>query len=250
VRYSEYLETKNLTNETIKTYKKRIKFFVANKEDLDKFKNKSKNYLNQTKNAIKHYHRMKDNFYHQDTILFSKLEKRANKKPKEKEDPLQLKKVNLRINAIRDKRKKLAFRLQQISGLRISEIASLEKNDINFCDDDRLIINVNGKGNKQRELKTLKDKYVYEGIKELQERKGKLFYSARTLQAQAEKLDFHTHDLRKVFAQQIYYKFSGNEKDRIKLLHELLGHSNHRRNKTYLKYINREINFTGTKFDL
>ena len=49
---------------------------------------------------------------------------------KSNEPPLQLKKLENTINKLKSKRLKLGYRLQEISGLRVSEIADLEERDI------------------------------------------------------------------------------------------------------------------------
>lgn len=247
-KFSDYLEMKGLSKETQKTYIKRIRYF-SKYPDL---KGKSKNYINQTKNALKHYHICNDDYINLDVIKLSKLHDKTKKNPRKPEETLYLKKINSRINALKDKRKKLAFRLQQISGLRISEISNLEKNDIVFAENNRLIITVQkGKGNKSRILKTIEDKYIYENLKLLDPRKNnKLFHSASTLMKKANELGFKSHRLRKVFSDQINLKFSGTSKEKRELLQKLLGHGVSEKNKTYKKYIDTNINYEGTKFDI
>lgn len=241
--YLQFLETKDYAKGTITTYKKRLKFFSKNRERFKKLRY-SKNYYSQLKSALILYHENKDCYNHKDIDLIKKFVKEAKKKPKKMEEPFKLKNINCRINALHDKRLKLAFRLQEISGLRISEIHDLTKEDLTFLDNYRILVNVRfGKGMKQRILQTLKDMYVWKELQNLKERKGKLFYSVIKMQKEAARLGFHTHDLRKVFAQVIYYK-----KADIELLKRLLGHT--KASKTYLKYINREINFTGTSLDI
>ncbi len=244
MEYHNYLRLQGLSEKTIEDYKNCIRCF---KQDR-KLKGKSRNRICQTKNAVKYYLRMKDIYIHEDINYLNELMDKAPKTKKKKESELQLRFVWRRINAIRDTRKKLAFRLQLISGLRIKEIEGLKPDDIIKDSENRLIIHVNnGKGGKSRTIKTIPDKYIFaniEGLKPLND--GRLFFKESTMIKEADKLGFHTHDLRKVFAQYVYNNYCATEKERIELLQRLLGHEVGSR--TYLKYINRKINTYGTRF--
>lgn len=249
--YLEYLSTKKLSDETKKTYLLRLKYFEKNRNNL---KDKDKKYLNQIKQAVKYFYNMQDIYYNNDTMHLSKLHDKAKRKKREPEDTLHLKKINQKINLLdeKDKRKKLAFRLQEISGLRIAEISDLEKDDLKFIDGNRIIVTVrNGKGGKRRVIKAIRDKYVWEELQKLEPRKNnKLFHSKSSLMKKAQELDFNSHRLRKVFADQINYKFVGTEKERIILLQKSLGHEVNEKNRTHKRYTGTNIDYTGTKFDI
>jgi integrase len=162
---------------------------------------------------------------------------------------MRLSTVNRKINVTRNKKMKLAFRLQEISGLRISELANLRKQDIKFCENNRLSIFVrNGKGGKQRRFKTLDDKYLYKELKIFIEnsKTDKLFYSDRYMQQKAKTLDFHTHDLRKTFSQIVRDRIPENEDRTKEIVQDLLGHE--RGTKSIYKYWNRDIDMRGTKY--
>jgi len=178
--------------------------------------------------------------------MFKKKEKpRYIKRP---EEQLKIRNTESSINRLKNKRLKIALRLEEISGLRVSEIEKLSKKDI--CIESlsqRMVIRVSeGKGNKERYVKCLPDNWVLKNIINLQERKnGKLFYSANYTMAQArQRCDIHTHDLRKVFANvKIDNNVSSNRKEELQ---DDLGHIH--KSKTYKKYIGRDINDNNTKW--
>ncbi|MBN2892172.1 MAG: site-specific integrase [Bacteroidales bacterium] len=250
--YFDFLKLKNLSDETARTYYLRLRYYLKNKNSG--FKDKDKSYMNQIKQAVKYYFQAQDIYYNDDTIYLDKLHDKAKKRRNKPEGILYLKKVNQKINLIEKKelRKKVAFRLQEVSGLRISEIADLETRDIEFLDNYRLKLIVrHGKGDKRRVIKCISDKYVWAMLKILRPRKnGKIFHAASTLMKKAKDLDFKSHRLRKVFADQINLKFEGSNEDRKELLQKALGHETGRDSRTYKKYIDTNINYDGTKFDI
>lgn len=258
--FKEFLQTKDgLRNETKRIYLSRLNKFVFSKnvnsidkinveKIIEELQSENKTYISQTKNALKLLYRANDEFFFNNDI--EKLQETAPKQRKKPEQPLKLSKVNRKINAIRNKKMKLAYRLQEMSGLRISEIADLRKQDIKFCENNRLAIYVkDGKGGKQRYIKTLDDKYLYKELKEFMDNtdKEKLFYSDRYMQQKARQLEFHTHDLRKVNAKILYDRIPENKEKTIETIQKILGHKPG--TKTVYKYLNRDIDFTGTKYN-
>lgn len=164
------------------------------------------------------------------------------------EEQFKLRNIENAINRLKNKRLKIAYRLAIISGLRLSEISKLTINDIEVdTNDNRLTINVaSGKGNKNRKVKCLPDKYILDALIDLEPRKnGKLFYCKKYLMDKGRALGFHMHDLRKTFANIKYYN---NISDNVVVeLQEDLGHCLN--TKTYLKYLNRDINLNNTRWD-
>jgi integrase len=173
---------------------------------------------------------------------YHQIKPKAQKRP---ESQFKLKPVQNSINRLKNKRLKLAYRLEIISGLRVNEIADLEPRDI-FIKDGNISIHVrHGKGNKERFIDCIcKDNYVLNGLIDLEVRKnGKLFYSESYLRNKTT--NFHTHDLRKGASHIKYFNDSSDEA--VENLQEFLGHS--KTNRGYLKYINRDVNLYGTKYD-
>lgn len=255
--YFEFLKMKNLSDETARTYYLRLQVYFKNKNTL---KDKDKSYLNQVKQAVQYYFQAQDEYYNDDTIYLDELHDRAKKRRKNPVKTLKLKKVNLKINLMREKeiRKKLAFRLEQVSGLRVSEIADLEPRDIEFLDNYKIKIVVrHGKGDKKRTVIGFNDKYVWEKLKDLEPRKnGKIFHSASTLMKKAKDLGFKTHKLRKVCPITLNNRYEAwNEFERRKKIHQVLGHEIPKNKKAYDKLYKiytdeNEVNLTGTKFDI
>lgn len=184
--------------------------------------------------------------------ILRKVKNMFDKKPKyikEPEPQLKVRNLENSINRMKNKRLKLAFRLQEIGGLRVQELSNLTIDDISINKDtDRIIISVkNGKGGKDRTVKCLYDKWVLDNLIQLEPRKNeKLFYSSGYMATQARKIcNFHTHDLRKVFA---HNKFHNNTAhNAVEELQQDLGHNENTR--TYLKYLGRDINTVNTRWD-
>ena len=88
-------------------------------------------------------------------------------------------------------------------------------------------------------------------IPELLENKeddNKVFYSKNYLHQIAKRHNFNNHDLRKTCIQKIYYSCDYDIDKTIKLIKAYLGHIEN--SKTYKYYLSRDINATGTKFDI
>lgn len=257
--YFEFLKMKNLSDETARTYYLRLQYYFKNK-NTDILKDKDKSYINQVKQAVQYYFQAQDEYYNDDTIYLDELHDRAKKRRKNPVKTLKLKKVNLKINLMREKeiRKKIAFRLEQISSLRVSEIANLEPRDIEFLDNHRIKIVVKkGKGGKRRTVIGFNDKYVWEKLKELKPCKnGKIFHSASTLMKKAKDLGFKTHKLRKVCPIALNSRYEAlNEFERRKKIHKILGHEIPKNKKSYDKLYKiytdeKEVDVSGTKFDI
>lgn len=108
--------------------------------------------------------------------------------------------VARKINAIRNEKLKLAFRLQHKSGLRVKEISDLSKEDISFDDNGQITIHIrSGKGRKSRDVHVREDPYLYERLKDFAEKSddGRLFYSRSYLKQKAAEYGFESHDLRR-----------------------------------------------------
>lgn len=116
-----------------------------------------------------------------------------------------------KINRLGNERLKLAFRLQYRSGLRISELAALDKEkDVIFHDDGRITLYVReGKGRKSRKVDVVDDPYLYQRLKTHKEGLGaeeNLFYSASYLIKKAGEHDIETHDLRRINSRERFRK--------------------------------------------
>jgi integrase/recombinase XerD len=242
-KYIEFLKLNKLRPGTIRTYTTRLNWYLANIE-TDELVTRDKNYIDQVKQAYKYFLRMNDSYYDDNLKKLTMLHKTAKKRKLKPVDTLHLKNVNQKINLLKNKRKKLAFRLMEISGLRIEEISNLGKDDLKFIDNHRIIVHVrDGKGGKPRKIITFNDKYVWDNLKLMDNRNGKLFYSKETLMKLAKELGFRTHRLRKVFSETLLLK--GGNKETVQ---KALGHGDTRTLKRYTQ--GTKINVYGTKFDI
>jgi integrase len=245
--YLEYLKLNKLSDETAKTYYNRVKFYIRNKSAL---KSKGKNYVNQTKNAVKYYYKANDIYYNDEMKELNKIhDKSVKKRPKKVITKVNV--VNKKINALKNQRMKIAFRFMQVSGLRIGEIAELRKNDLTLQDGKIFVLVRHGKGDKERRVSTIKDSWLYNQLQELEERNNRLFYKSSTLRKKAWQLNFKSHKLRKVPAKYINLKYSAKtEKERRTILQKFLGHGNDRTLKIYTDEDDREIDVRNTRFDI
>lgn len=147
-----------------------------------------------------------------------------------------------KINAIRNERLKLGFRLQLKSGLRVAEVAKIRKNDIEFLENDRIVIHVrDGKGRKARDVSVLQDKYLYNRLKKYTEESenDKLFYSRSYIKQKAKEYGIRTHDLRRINAQSRLAEevnMGKNRREAIKTVQEALGHASPETTRIYLRY--------------
>lgn len=246
------LKKNEKSGQTIENYSKFLRKFLESKLNYKDYAKtlKNKNQVSKLKNAL-----IYSGVITKDTDKF-KLDKVMSKKPKRRGQPKEqfnVKKFWMSINNCRNKKHKYPFRLSILSGLRIEELADLEKRDLTFLDDGRIRIHVrHGKGDKERIVTTImKDKYLYDNLKEFLENKtdgDRVFYSKKYLHRIAKKHNFSNHDLRKACIQKIYYSCDMNTETTVELIQAYLGHSKGTRN--YLYYLSRDINATNTKFDI
>jgi len=248
----EINDTKEYTNDTIRTYKsclnnlnnecnkdvtsKKISKFL---ENLITYSNKSK-YIS----AIKKY----EYFFPEQAFIFDDyddtiIEYIGQKKSSKGLMPSISKDAAIRkISGLKDKKLKYSLRLQIESGLRVFEISNLKKSDIIF-EDDKIKINViNGKGGKNRTVNVMDCQYLFEKLNEFLEFKkdtDKLFFQRDYLRKQAAKYGIKSHDLRRLNACYRLDKYM--EKDKIGKREAInkvkleLGHDNIKETLKYLR---------------
>lgn len=249
----EELRKKKLRDNTIRCYKSAFHNFIKDinyndeKIVLDKLnKVKNKTELSQIINSIR---TLKDLNYSFDFLdeekLKSIIKNKENNKHKNYE-PYELKDALRKINALRNDKYKLAYRLMTVSGLRVFEISNLTKNNIRFENDKIIISVIDGKGGKNAEVECLEDKYLNEKLKKFLEGKSseeKVFYSKSILQEKAKKLNFKCHDLRRAYSKLVKKKLLNElveveEDKKEKIIEEevktALRHSKFETSKKYL----------------
>lgn len=147
-----------------------------------------------------------------------------------------------KINRLNNEKLKLAFRLQYRSGLRIGEIAALDKDeDILFNDDGSITLCVrSGKGRKERTVDVVDDEYLYTRLKahfEGLSEEEVPFYSESYLLKKANEHGIQTHDLRRINSRQRFRSELSNGSSKRAARKEVgkqLGHDNPATTNIYL----------------
>jgi len=214
---------------------------------------KNRNQVSKLKNALKHFDHDNYLIYRDD---LNKIHLSKWKAKRKFHETFFLDTALRKINNIRNDKLKIGFRLMLLTGIRVQELANIKKGDIKFMktsnrknSKEKYLVTVTyGKGGKTRSIWGIREAYVQDKLKELlnncKDDNSKVFYSANYMQQTASKYDFHCHQLRRAFAQIVYYKYDRSKED----LQDLLGHT--RKTKTYLKYLKYPVSLYGTRFDL
>lgn len=212
---------------------------------------KTKNSISSAKNGLK---RLKNAFPILDTppdeffenAVAGKNNRRLTKRPE-----LQLSTVNRKINKVGNKKLMLSYRFMKATGLRVSEVAALKKEDITFTDDGFNVFVSKGKGGKSGNVKALTDPYLHKELKEhLDSVENKVFYSASYMKKRAWELGFECHDLRRVFAQTTYKHSKLEGKDHHEAKKEVQDALRHDRASNTKRYLSRKINFEGVNVNV
>ena len=164
----------------------------------------NKNLVSAAKNGLKHLQKYDPSLNLPSNEAFSEISKHKRNYVKSKGKKVDFDQMQRKVNAIRNKKLKLAFRLASISGLRVSELADLEAGDLKFKEDGTITVSVkHGKGGKSGQVDCLQDKYVYEQLKEYcnnLEENNRLFYSESYMREKAGNMGMEMHDFRRAFA--------------------------------------------------
>lgn len=205
--------------------------------DIDKVMNKleaieHKNKFSKSKNAFLKFCEFQNIGLSEDTIEKIERMNDTKKKKRRNQKTVALEEINKKINVIRDKKLKLSYKVMLETGLRVSELSQIAKENCIVADDFIKLV-FTGKGGKKENVIIPKSKnYVYGNVLELihlsQEGK-KIFYSISHLQAEANKRGFQCHDLRRAFA-----KLEYKEHKNINKVSKSLRHKNKANTKIYL----------------
>lgn len=190
---------------------------------------KNRNEYSQAKNAVLNFAE-----FSQRQIEIPQLEK-PKKRRYRKQKQRKLKDINHKINVISDEKLLLSYKVMLSTGLRVGELASIKKQDIEIHENgDYILWFVPKRGGIDKVAISSDKHYLCEGIAELirtQENNNKIFYSVGYLQSNAKKRGFSCHDLRRFFAK-ITYRENGGK---LRITSEKMRHSNPRTTKLYLK---------------
>ncbi|MBD5498140.1 MAG: site-specific integrase [Lachnospiraceae bacterium] len=169
-------------------------------ETTQKFK--TKNEYSAVKNGLKwlaKYDRSLRLPSEEEFLAVSKKKRNFSKKPKK---VIYLKPTQRKINQIQNERLRYAYRLAEISGLRVSELADLEAGDITLQEGKIFVRVKKGKGGHGGLIECRHDEYLYDRLPDYLQKypEGKIFYSEAYMRECADKLGLECHDLRRIFA--------------------------------------------------
>lgn len=176
----------------------------------------------------------------------SSKKRNFSKKPKK---IIYLRPTQRKINQIQNDRLRYAYRLAEISGLRVSELAALEATDIQLENGKIFVTVKKGKGGHGGRVECQEDAYLYSRLPDFlkEHAEGKIFYSESYMRKYADKLGIECHDLRRIFAIQTRSELKkempvaqANE-----IVQQQLRHSRFSTTKRYL--FNRKLKFEYEK---
>jgi integrase len=212
--FKAYLQA-NLNKNTAKTYYSAVnKVFenidfndlqdVAENTILDRVKKLgSKNQVSAAKNGLKYLQMVNNHLQMPSDAQFTEISKHKRNYVKSRGKTVDFDLMQRKVNSLKNKKLKLAYRLASISGLRVSELADLEAKDIKFLENGVISVSVqHGKGDKSGQVDCLEDKYVYDNLKVFcqENENGKLFYSESYMREKANDLGIEMHDFRRAYA--------------------------------------------------
>ena len=215
--YREQLKGEELRNTTKEKYINSLDRFLTkiysretgiekiNSEDLLSELKKIK-MRSETSAVVNGLRRLKNNISIPDEKEIKKSIKSKTVKLRENDEGKELKKIMKKINVLRDKKLKFGYRLALVSGLRVFELADLEKKNIQLTDEGIKINVLNGKGGKNDTINCLRDNFLENSLKEYLQsvNEEKVFYKKDYIMHQALEHGFECHDLRRAFSKLVY----------------------------------------------
>lgn len=209
-------------------------------EDIEKALKdfKLKTHLSSCVNAIRYLKKNNVDFdFPTEEKLKEIIKNKKKNNRKSKEERLFDDIVN-KVNGVRKKDYRLAYKLMLESGLRVHEVSALEKDDFKF-EKNHIKINLReAKGNKLCSIE-FENKYLAKNISELilkKDNSKKVFPCVRDLQEKAKKMNIECHDLRRCYSKKIFYDFRKvyDYEKALELTKEKLRHSKTETTKIYL----------------
>lgn len=241
-KYEEYLSTR-FTTGTAATYKKCVDTLLKDQFLLDcknmnialilsKFESmKYKNEYSKYKNAFLKFCEFQNIKIDSETMLKLNLMALDKKKKHRRMKAVNLKDIKNHLRAIKDTKLKLSYETILATGLRVSELSQIGKNDCSLHR-DKIVFSFIGKGGNPESVTIFKDDNptLFTDITKLvNSSKKKVFYSPNYLQTKAKEKGFGCHDLRRAYAKLEHQK----HKDIIKT-REALRHKSEKNTRRYL----------------
>lgn len=161
--------------------------------------------------------------------------KKHKKRKYRKQKPSSLKTIEHKINVISDKKLLLSYKIMLATGLRVGELASIKKQDIQPLENGGFLLAfIPKRGGAATVTIPADEKYICQWLTEnihADTGTGKAFYSVGYLQENAKARGFACHDLRRAFAKTTYRGSGG----KLAYTSEKLRHASPRTTKIYLK---------------
>lgn len=171
--------------------------------ETELMKCRSKNDFSAAKNGLLQLHSFDHrlNIPPTDFLKEQSLQKRNRSKRPAK--TLYLDTITRKVNAVKDDKLKLAYRLMLASGLRVGEASQLTKENITI-EGENITVNVkHGKGGSNGRVECMNDGYLagrLHNFLEDKEDNEKLFYAQSTMRQKANDLGLECHDFRRIAA--------------------------------------------------
>ena len=164
---------------------------------------RGKNDFSAAKNGLLHLHSFDNRLNIPPADFFKKQSLQKRNRSKRPAKTLYLDTITRKVNAIKDDKLKLAYRLMLVSGLRVGETSQLTKEDITI-QGESITVNVrHGKGGSNRQVVCMQDAYLADRLQDFlqdKEDEGKLFYAQSTMRRRANELGLECHDFRRIAA--------------------------------------------------
>lgn len=169
-----------------------------------KQKFRTKNDFSAAKQAVKNLKKIYPEFHCPKDVFFKSTSMKKRNFGKKGKKVIEYDSMKRKINQISNEKLKLAYRLGLVSGLRISELAQLEKADIEISN-NKIFLNVrHGKGGSNGIVECQSDSYLLKKLpvflKNFNNDTGKIFYSEVYMREKANRLGFECHDMRRAYA--------------------------------------------------
>lgn len=246
LRYRDFLISKGLSTSTALTYYKAVCYLLDGQylmdcrnldieAVLDKLRRvKYKGQYSKYKNAFLKLCAFLDIKLSTDTRLELDTMLSTKKRQHRKLKPVKLSDIQRHINRAADEKLRLSLETMLYTGLRVSELAGIKKEDCTILN-GRIKLSFIGKGggHESAYIDKAKDSRFFEALLSFineEKTSEKIFYLASYLQAKALEKGFCTHDLRRAFAKVTY----GACKD-IDTVRQLLRHSKLKNTRLYLR---------------
>jgi integrase len=200
---------------------------------------KTQSAFSATKIGLKHLKKFDKSLQLPSEDFFSKSCQKAKYTGKTKKI-INKDRVHRKVNAVKDKKFKTAFRLMEVAGLRVSECAALQKRDISIVDGVIKFDVKHGKGGSNDVVECLQDKWLAENLPAFLvdfDENDKPFYSAATMKKKAWELGIECHDQRRLAADERFQSARDDGESRREAKQQTADFLRHSKTSTTSSYL-------------